>query len=272
VWDYPVVLRADTGYSSRGVWVATSADELRSFWNYKCEERANADFAEMRSVMGETDDRTLVEPWLAGDEWSIDCVVGQAGALPIRVCEKASNIVGGRPVTLGYRVTDSSALWTEVRQAVERWTNVLFPAREVSFACFDIRRHSSGELVPLDFGVRLGGDGIPLLVRRAGGAVNVYATALDAMLAGDPSRITEVKGCFSLVHAFARREGAFEGLATDDGEIVDAKRPGYRIESRGPGGVMRRVGSVIARFASRDGFLDACQRSSEWIHVSYRTT
>lgn len=269
IWGYPVVLRTDAGYSSRGVWVADSEDSLRILWDYKSVERAYADIAAMRLIMRETHDQILVEPWLSGDEWSVDCVIGPAGVSPIRICEKASNIVGGKPITLGYRITDSAAIWTDVRQAVERWTNLLCPAREVSFACFDIRRHSNGELVPLDFGVRLGGDGIPLLVHRAGGAINAYAAALDAILAGDPSRLGEVKGCFSLVHAFARQEGVFEGVSTDSGEVVDAKETGLRIVSRGPMGAIRRVGSIITTFTTRERFLDACHRSSEWIHVSY---
>jgi hypothetical protein len=268
-FGFPVVLRADTGYSGRGVRVVASATELHAAWASQSEERGGDDYAEMRSILGEEDDRLLVEPYLNGPEWSVDCILGTAGAVPIRICEKARGVVGGRPVTLGYRLTDEAPFWSEVREVVERWTQILFPAREVSYACFDIVRHTNGVLVPLDFGVRLGGDGIPLLVRRAGGSVNPYAAALDAALAGKPARMAHPPGGVSLVHVFAETEGVFEGIAADPpAEVVDSRRPGYRINARGQEGIYRRVGSVLTRFANSFAFQEACRRSAEWIRIA----
>ncbi len=161
---YPVTLRVDSGYSGRGVWIAESADELREVWDRQSNERASADFEKMRTFLNVDDDLLIIEPWLGGDEWSIDCIVGPAGTFMIRICEKVTAIVAGRPVTLGYRLTDSVDLYVELRQAVESWVRALFARDSVSFACFDIRRQSNNNLVPLDFGVRLGSDDIPLLV------------------------------------------------------------------------------------------------------------
>jgi len=266
---FPVVLRSDSGYSGRGVRIADSSTELRVAWAGHAEERAACGFSEMLSILGKEDDRVLIEPYLAGAEWSVDCIICPAGAVPIRACEKARVIVNGRPVTLGYRLIDSLSIWTEVRAAVEQWTQILIPARRVSYACFDIVRYTNGALVPLDFGVRLGGDGIPLLVRRAGGAINPYAAALDAALTGNPSRIAHLPGGLSLVHAFVRTEGVFEGIAADDpAKLVESRRRGCRIEARGRDGVLRRVGSVLARFTNSSEFQDACRRSVEWNRVT----
>jgi hypothetical protein len=265
---YPVILRADSGYSGRGVWVANSPDDLRAFWAWQPKERASADFVEMRSVLDANDDLPIIEPWITGDEWSIDCVVGPAGTYLIRACEKMTAIVSGRPVTLGYRLTDSVDLWAELRQTVERWTRVLFRAGEVSFACFDIRRHPNGNLVPLDFGVRLGGDQIPLLVRRAGRNGNPYAAALDSALAADPGRMGSVQAGFAIVHAFADKPGVFGGIKlSESAEVIDIKPSGFRVESQEQASTFRCVGTVFTQFETRSAFFHACERAADWIHV-----
>lgn len=266
---YPVVLRADSGYSGRGIWVANSADDLRVFWAWQPSGRARADFVEMRSVLDANDDLFIIEPWLAGDEWSIDCVIGPAGTYLIRVCEKVTTIVAGRPVTLGYRLTDSVDLWAELRQAVERWTRVLFLAGEASFACFDIRRNPNGDLIPLDFGVRLGGDCIPLLVRHAGHSRNAYAVALDAALTGDPRQMCSMRVGAAIVHAFARQAGTFAGLTVHgQGEVIHSRAVGFAIKQAEDPPVYRRVGTVLTHFSSRTEFLNACNGSPDWIQVN----
>jgi hypothetical protein len=268
---YPVVLRADTGYSGRGVWVVDSPDQLRASWQYQCAERTKADFAEMRQVMDTTEDEMLIEPCLGGDEWSLDCVIGLAGTQLIRVCQKATTTVAGRPITLGYRLTDSTELWDELRQAVTQWSHVLFRGSEVTFACFDIRRHSNGKLVPLDFGVRLGGDRIPLLVRRAGTTSNPYAAALDCALGGDPSRIQPVQPGFSIVHAFADKPGRFDAISLNrPGEVIDSRASGFQVESQNRTTVFRRVGTVLAHFSTNDEFQEACRTTVDWIQVHYQ--
>jgi hypothetical protein len=268
---YPAVLRTDAGYSGRGVWVAHSAADLRAWWARQSDERAGPGFAEMRSVVGAGADALIVEPWLAGNEWSIDCVVGPAGAYLIRACEKATAVVAGRPVTLGYRLTDTVDLWAELRQAVGRWSRVLFRAGAVSFACFDVRRHPNRRLVPLDFGARLGGDSIPLLIRAAGQGGNAYAAALGAALAGDPRRMAGLRAGPALVHAFARQPGTFAGLTIrGGGEVVNSRPHGFVIEPQEGLPVCRRVGTVLTCFRTRGEFGHACRTSSEWIQVSVR--
>lgn len=270
-FGYPVILRADTGYAGRGVWVAESADELRTFWMQQAAERLSADFVEMRSIMNTTADRIVIEPWLSGREWSIDCVVGPAGVFLIRVCEKATGIVFGRPVTLGYRLTADAALCAEIVANAQKWCGVLFHPNELSFACFDIRRHPSGDLVPLDFGVRLGGDCIPFLVRHAGQGRNPYAAALDAGITCDPSRLVTPEVGHALVHAFARRAGVYKGIqALNHGVLVNSRKPGFVIDSQHAGPVNRRVATVRTHFDNQRDFDIACATTSEWIQVIVR--
>ena len=265
---YPVVLRADTGYSGRGVWVAESADELGSFWLCQSAERSGSDFTEMRFVTKIHTDNIVIEPWLRGREWSVDCVVGPAGTFLIRVCEKATKIVFGRPVTLGYRLTTDTTLFAEMSEAARKWCSILFRAKVVSFACFDIRRHPSGDLVPLDFGVRLGGDCIPHLVRHAGQGRNPYAAALDAGLAGDSSRMFLQETGHALVHAYARRAGVYRGLRVlGQGVIVNCRESGFVIDQRPGVPVHRRVATVRSQFDSQQDFDTACASSSEWLRV-----
>jgi hypothetical protein len=224
----------------------------------------------MRSVMGAMVDRLLIEPWIPGDEWSVDCVVSSAGAFPIRVCLKATMTLAGKPVTLGYRLIESVGLWSELCQVVERWSRALFVVPGVSFACFDIRRHPNGKLVPLDFGSRLGGDRIPLLVRRAGLRRNPYAAALDAALAGDPSRMVTLQAGHAIIHAFTHETGAFSGITLHQpGEVIDSKPYGYRLDRQERSGVIQRVGTVLTFFEAESMFLEACKKSAEWITVNF---
>jgi hypothetical protein len=270
-YGYPAVLRADTGYSGRGVWIADSPDDVRKCWEKQSVERAGADYAEMQTFLGATDGEMLVEPWLAGDEWSLDCIVGPAGMSLIRVCQKITTSVGCRPFTLGYRLTDSADLWAELQQVVTQWTCALFQRRTVTFACFDIRRDSSGQLVPLDFGVRLGSDRIPLLVRRACVSGNPYAGALDSTLAADPRRMMPVMAGYSIVHAFADQPGTFDHLTLSRaGEVIDSRPTGFKVERQGKSPVFRRVGTVLAHFSTYYQFQAACLSAGEWIRVHYR--
>jgi hypothetical protein len=266
---YPVVLRADTGYSGRGVWVAESPSELRSCWLRQSEERSSSDFAEMRSVMNTDADNIVIEPWLSGREWSIDCIVGPTGTFLVRVCEKATGIVLGKPVTLGYRLTTDTALCAEIGATARKWCSVLFRANGLSFACFDIRRHPCGDLVPLDFGVRLGGDCIPLLVRHAGQGRNPYAAALDAGFSGDPLSLVLPDAGNALVHAFAHRSGVYDGIRVlGHGVVVNSRQRGFVIDQQQGGPVHRRVATIRTYFDSQRDFDIACATSSEWLQVN----
>ena len=265
---YPVVLRADTGYSSRGIWVAESAEELRTVWSLHMKERSSLDFAEMRSVMMADADNIIIEPWLPGREWSIDCIIRLGRANLIRVCEKATGVVFGRPTTLGYRLTADSALWAEIGAAARKWCSVLFHTNDFSFACFDIRRNHKNDFVPLDFGVRLGGDCIPLLVRHAGKGRNPYAAALDAGLTCDMSRMVSPEAGHALIHAFACRPGAYEGLRIiGQGVVVKSWKHGLLIGQRQNGIVHHRVATVRTYFDNLRDFDIACAKSSEWLQV-----
>ncbi len=267
-YGYPAVLRGDTGYSGRGVWIADSPAQLQTYWRMLFEERATADFVEMRNIMDSTDVKVVVEPWLGGDEWSIDCITGPAGVQLIRVCQKATAIVAGRPISLGYHLIASTDLLAELRRVVPSWISAIFHSDTISFACFDVRRHPNGQLVPLDFAARLGGDNIPLLVRRASLNGNPYAAALDSVLAADPSRMASVQTSFAIIHAFAITPGIFSGISLSlPAEIIDIRPRGFRIERGRRNAVFRRVGTVLTQFQSNAAFVDACRRAAEWIHV-----
>lgn len=270
ILGYPVVLRADSGYSGRGVWIANSEDELRSLWSLQVAERASSDFAEMRSFLGFNNDVLIVEPWLGDEEWSVDCIVGPAGANVIRVCEKVSICIAGRPVTLGYRLIDQDDLFVEMRESVDRWLRALFTKDALSFACFDVRRNANDLLVPLDFGARLGSDGIPMLIRRVGGTRNPYAAALDAALASDWSLLASLEGGNAIVHAFARQVGTFAGMRVEGaGEVINCKNAGFNITADEGWPVLRKVGSVLKHYSSYKEFCVDCRNSSEWIRIDY---
>jgi ATP-grasp domain len=267
-FGYPAVIRPDTGYSSHGVFIAATEDELRACWSCQSDERGQGNYSEMRLMMDEEGDRLIIEPWLPGEEWSVDCAVGPAGTFPIRVCRKATAIQAGRPVTLGYRLIEKNGLWHELCQAVMDWTSALFMAGAVSFACFDIRRQPNGKLVPLDFGSRLGGDQIPLLVRNAGLRGNPYAAALDSALGGESCQDWVAQAGHAIVHAITPRTGTFNEIRlVRPGRVINSKPRGFCIEGRENLDRVRRVGTVLTHFDTDSSFLEACKNATDWIKI-----
>jgi hypothetical protein len=220
----------------------------------------------MTRMMGRRDGVLLVEPWLPGDEWSLDCIVSPTGTHVIRVCEKAIVVVDGRPVTVGYRLTDDEDLYAEAVATTRTWTQAIFRNGTFSFACFDFRRDHNGCLVPLDFGARLGNHGVPALVQKASTNGNPYANALNSALRGRTENFATLVSGKALVHAFATRPGVLQALRVRRAAaIIDHKPWGYRIEAGPLGLPFRRIASVLTHFESRAEFLDACQRAPEWL-------
>ncbi|WP_373653114.1 hypothetical protein [Schlesneria sp. DSM 10557] len=256
---YPVVLRSDCGYSGRGVSVVHSPGDLRCHWKSQAEAGENHDYVEMRSILGSFEDVKVVEPWLNGDEWSIDCIVGPTAVHLIRVCEKVVAIVAGRPVTLGYRIIDSEDLFEELMWIAPQWCRALYAMDAISFASFDVRRNQNGDLVPLDFGTRLGGDCIPYLVRKAEHGVNIYADALDAALSGSGRAFSRLEKGHAIVHAFAQDPGIFSGIsAINHGEIVSMKPRGFIVGQAEGAQTFRKIGSILTHFRTYDEFRFAC--------------
>ena len=265
---YPVILRSDCGYSGRGVSVANSPSDLQNHWKSQLGARGSHDYGEMCSVLDSFEDVKVVEPWLKGDEWSVDCVVGPTGVPLIRVCEKATAIVLSRPVTLGYRIIDSKDLFEELMWVAPQWCRALYTMDSISFASFDIRRNQNGDLVPLDFGTRLGGDCIPYLVRKAGQAVNPYASALDAALSHCRRAIEPLQPGHAIIHAFVERPGTFSGISTmNHGEIVSMKPRGFVVSQAEGAPTFRKVGTILTHFRTRDEFRSACLNSTKWFRV-----
>ncbi len=256
---YPVVLRSDCGYSGRGVSVVNSPSDFRDHWKSQYEARENHDYVEMRSILGSFEDVKVVEPWLNGDEWSIDCIVGPTAVQLIRVCEKMIAIVAGRPVTLGYRIIDSKDLFEELRWVAPQWCRSIFTTDAISFASFDIRRDQNGDLVPLDFGNRLGGDRIPQLIRAAARGVNVYADALDATLSNRSREVAPLQPGHALIHEFAKCPNVFSEISViNPGEIVRKKPREFVVSQTEREPRFCKVNAILRRFETSEQFRAAC--------------
>ena len=101
---YPVILRQDTGYSGRGVWKADSSDDLAVVWQLAKSNKDSDDIREMSRVLACDESSLVIEPYLEGQEWSIDLVVSDNAVMMIRATEKAIWTFDGCPTCVGYRI------------------------------------------------------------------------------------------------------------------------------------------------------------------------
>jgi hypothetical protein len=261
---YPVVLRTDTGYSGRGVWVVKNPREMQSRWELSQLIFKGEYFLEMSRVLGRDALIQVVEPYFEGDEWSVDFIVSQEAILLIRVTEKHTVLIDGSPLCVGYRLIDCFDTFAELTQVVSRWARALFKSRYIYFGCFDVRRNRAGKLIPLDFGARLGSDQIPRLVRVASEGRNPYAAALDAALSRKPSMIQKLREGTSLIHVFAKPNSVFSGLKLPNSyQLISSRTPGYITDGTG----RNRIASVLAQFKSSSEFFDACNETDRWIRT-----
>lgn len=261
---YPVVLRTDTGYSGRGVWVVRNPQEMQSRWDLSKQIFNREDFQEMNRVLGRDALTQVVEPYFESDEWSVDFIVSQEAILLIRITEKATVLVDGSPLCVGYRLIDCFDTTVELTQVVSRWTRALFKSHATSFGCFDVRRNRTGKLIALDFGARLGGDQVPRLVRAASEGRNPYAAALDAALSRKSSMIQKLRQGTALIHVFAKPNSVFSGLQLPTPhQLIDSRALGYLTDGTG----RNRVASVLSQFESSSEFFDACSETDRWIRT-----
>jgi len=259
---FPVVLRTDTGYSGRGVWVVRNPQEMQACWESSQLIFSREDFQEMNRVLGRDVITQVVEPFFEGDEWSVDFIVSPDAILLIRITEKYTVLIDGSPLCVGYRLIDCHDTIAELTQVVSRWARVLFKSRYISFGCFDVRRNRVGNLVALDFGARLGSDQLPRLVRFASKGRNPYAAALDAALSRKPSMIQELRQGTSLIHIFAKPKSVFNGLQLPSSyQLIDSRAIGYMTDGTG----QSRIASVLSQFNSSSEFFDACSEADRWI-------
>jgi len=261
---YPVILRQDAGYSGRGVWKADSPDELAVVWQSSISNKDSDDIREMSRVLACQESALVIEPYLEGQEWSIDLVVSESAVMMIRATEKAIWIVDGCPTCVGYRVVSNEEILVELTANAQAWARALFQRATVSFGCFDIRRNRAGEMIPIDFGARLGGGEVPRFVRAASLGGNPYAAALDATLAIDPSKMQTLRAGASIVHAYAEPDTVFHSISVDRlHRVLNTRQSGFRVgQSRS-----RRVATLMIQFDSSDEFFDACENQSDWLNL-----
>jgi hypothetical protein len=261
---YPVILRQDAGYSGRGVRKADSPDELAEVWQSSISNQDSDDIREMRRVLASLESSLVIEPYFEGQEWSIDLVVSESAVMMIRATEKAIRIVEGCPTCIGYRLVSSEETLAELGASAQAWARALFQRTAMSFGCFDVRRNRVGEMVPIDFNARLGGDEVPRLVRAASLGGNPYAAALDATLAIDPSKMQTLRAGASIVHAYAEPDTVFHSISVDRlHRVLNTRQSGFRVgQSRS-----RRVATLMIQFDSSDEFFDACENQSDWLNL-----
>ncbi len=262
---YPVILRRDAGYSGRGVCRADSPEQLVSAWQFSLSSHDTDDILDMNRVLALKKPAFVIEPCFDGKEWSIDVVVSERFVVVIRATQKATKIVDGRPISLGYRIVSDEKMLAELTEAAQTWANALFRRTTVSLGSFDIRRDRAGHLVPIDFGTRLGGDELPRFVRAASLGKNPYAAALDAVLADDPARMQPMRSGASMIHVYAEPSTVFHGISVKPpAQVINVRQSEFRVGNSRP----RRVASVMMRFDSSDAFFDACEHPTDWCNLN----
>lgn len=255
-----MILRPDSGYSGRNVSYVSDPGQILSCWDRYCAVDCGPAAHEMRGVLDVCASPPVLEPWIEGAEWSVDCSINADAVFIIRLCEKVVVLVDGTPVTIGYRINADPDVLARFRLAAQRWCSSLFrDPQRLGFACFDIRETESGELVPVDFGTRLGGDYVPMLTRHASPSRNPYAAALDAALTQDERLLAPLTHGCALMHVYAKQAGSLIALNPAAEHTVIQVRPtggNIRVE---PGNTKAlRIATMMGLFETHAQFADAC--------------
>ena len=169
-----VLVKPDSYYSGHGVRVIErrNVDKLEQ---YIREANKLGDEAK-RVLMIEEGDSEICE-YIIGEEYSADVFVVGGEKNILRVCRKKIVIIDDTPCVLAYITIPVSS---EIRNALENWTDLLFDEDNISFAQFDfIKRESDGEFIPIDFSCRVGGGLKNLFMKYKN---NIYKTALETLL------------------------------------------------------------------------------------------
>lgn len=271
-FGYPIVIRSDVGYSSRGVWIANNFNEIPIIWKKLELEKNNSDYKSMKKIMNVENESFTIEPWLQGEEWSLDSINGgNQGSKIIRICLKSNEIVSGKPVTLGYHICQNSKLFDELTEYVSRWNKILFQENDISYSCFDVKRNRFGRFVPLDFAVRLGGDQIYNIVSNAIEPKNPYSSVLNSVLCKKPYSIIKYPNGLSIVHVFSKKRSVFKNLVLkNNGKIVFTKPDGFIInEEEFNSNIFKKVGSILKSFNSENLFFEACENPEDFVDINY---
>jgi hypothetical protein len=255
-----MILRPDSGYSGRNVSYVGDPGELLSCWDRYCEVTSSPAAHEMRAVLDICSSQPVLEPWIEGAEWSVDCSINGDAVFILRLCDKVVALVDGTPVTIGYRINTDADVLARFQMATQRWCDSLFQdPRRLGFACFDIREKASGDLVPVDFGTRLGGDYVPMLTRYASPSRNPYAAALDAALAQDARLLAPLTHGCAVMHVYARQSGSLlEFNPATEHTVLQASPTGSQLRAERGNPKALRLATTMGHFETHKHFADTC--------------
>jgi hypothetical protein len=258
-----MILRPDSGYSGRNVCYVSDPGQFLLCWDRYNAVNSGRAVHEMRAVLDICSSQAVLEPWIEGAEWSLDCSMNADAVFIIRLCEKVVILIDGAPVTIGYRINADPDVLARFREAAKQWCSALCRDPErLGFTCFDIREKQSGELVPMDFGTRLGGDYVPMLTSHASPRRNPYAAALDAALAQDERLLAPLTHGSAVMHVYAKQSGALLELnLAAEHTVLQANSAGGHIHTELGNTKALRVATMMGHFETYAQFADACLQS-----------
>ena len=255
-----MILRPDSGYSGRNVCCINDLGQLPACWDRYSAIDSGPAACDMRAVLDICSSQAVLEPWIEGAEWSVDCSINADAVFIIRLCEKVVALIDSTPVTIGYRINADLDVLARFRMAAEQWCSSLFrDPQRLGFACFDIRETGFGELVPVDFGTRLGGDYVPMLTRHSSPSRNPYAAALDAGLAQDDRLLAPLTHGCAVMHVYAKQSGSLLELnPAAEHTVLQANPAGGYIRAEPGNTKALRVATMMGHFETYAQFADAC--------------
>ncbi len=254
---FPIVLRPDSAYSSHGVFVSFDEAELRTNWSRFSVECSSHKFGKVRMILGNQNTKAVIEPYLAGPEWSADCIVSKHGTKLIRVCSKVTELDNGRPVHKGYWLETDQEKLTSFSFVIRKWTEALFPENDyLTFITFDIRKGLDGHFIPIDFSVRLGFSSVPYLVRAASLIGNPYAEALRGAIEGGACTLEYAQNWGAVRGPFTAK--SLDRIVNADSRMVIKTAEGLLEQNVMDPMDPKSVFSIVHRFKDYREFMDMC--------------
>jgi hypothetical protein len=266
-----MILRSDSGFSSRNVSYVGDPGKLLSCWDRYCAVASSPAAHKALAVLDVCSSQPVLEPWIEGAEWSLDCSINADAVFIIRLCEKVVTLVDSTPVTIGYRINTVPDVLARFQMAAQRWCSSLFrDPQRLGFACFDIRENAAGDLVPVDFGTRLGGDYVPRLTRHASPSRNPYAAALDAAFAQDDRLLAPLTHGWAVMHVYALQSGSLLELnSAAEHTVIQARPPGSHIRAELGNMKALRVATTMGHFHTYAQFADACRQAQASCRIAH---
>lgn len=195
---YPAIIRPDSGYSSQGIYLLKSKNDIESVHNRIMSEQISSRYQRMKHFMNDNVDTYVVEAFVEGDEYSFDCVYKDGKFYLVRVCQKINNIIENKPITFGYFLLDlESSIYGYIYEFLYL-NSYLFEKDKRLLFSMDIIFNNKQEIIPIDFAVRFGNDFIPELV-LASSDYNEYLSAVSLLVSNNDTYRTSVKSGFALL-------------------------------------------------------------------------